>query len=111
MNNSRLKHAYDEPERGVYALGSDGRPQRVHLYQGGDYQLANIPELFELGELTGDKSGFPTIQLTGKDVRQLKVMADAYSFDFEEGLIELCLDICRFAQGNPAEHYQFWSDF
>ena len=35
--------------------------------------------------------------LTAKEASTLKTMADAYSFDYEEGFIEMCLEIALFA--------------
>ena len=37
--------------------------------------------------------------LTGTEIRELKVNADAYSFDYDEGFIEMCLDIERYHVG------------
>ena len=38
-------------------------------------------------------------------------LANAYSFDYEPGVIDLCLDIHRFATGGRAgpEPFRFWS--
>ncbi len=35
--------------------------------------------------------------LTAEEVHTLKTMADAYSFDYEEGFIEMCLEMALFA--------------
>ncbi len=35
--------------------------------------------------------------LTAEEVRTLKTMADAYSFDYEEEFIEMCLAMALFA--------------
>ncbi len=43
--------------------------------------------------------------LTPEELRTLKTMADAYSFDYEEPFIEMCLEIKRSADaaaGGPA---------
>ena len=36
--------------------------------------------------------------LTAEEVRTLKTMADAYSFDYEEEFIEMCLEMTLFAE-------------
>ncbi|MBI3710198.1 MAG: hypothetical protein HY246_21340 [Proteobacteria bacterium] len=95
---------------GVYAAGSDGKPVLVHTYQDGDYGLADVVELFELGQIeeaSGGESGGIRLILTTKEMRQLKAFADAYSFDHEPGFIEMCLDLDRHATACPAERFEF----
>ena len=41
----------------------------------------------------------PIVVLDTKEIRELKVNADAYSFDYDEGFIEMCLDIERYHAG------------
>ncbi len=100
------KHVEARQDPGVYALDARGRETQVHLYQGGDYGLADIVEFFQLGRLQeADREGETVLVLTAKELRTLKTMADAYSFDYEEPFIEMCLDIKRFADaaaGGPA---------
>lgn len=83
-------------EAGVYALLPDGRESLVHVWQGQDYELADIPEFLEAGTWEDD-----ALLLTADEVVRLRIRADAESFDHEEGLIQLCLDLDRFqrAQG------------
>jgi hypothetical protein len=100
-----------DPERGVYAHRTDGSVASIHVYQGGDYRLEDIVEFFEVGVATTTEQGLPAVDLSPKEIRQLKAAADAYSFDYEEGLIELCLEIYRYALANPSEWYRFWADF
>jgi hypothetical protein len=100
-----------DPGRGVYARRTDGSVISVHTYQGGDYRLEDIVEFFEMGIATTTEQGLPAVELSPKELRQLKALADAYSFDYEEGLIELCLEIYRFALNHPSERYRFWADF
>lgn len=69
----------------------------IHEHAGGDYGLEDIPELFQLGRVVADAEGRECVALRAGEIRELKVLADAYSFDFEPGLIELCLDLHRFA--------------
>lgn len=79
----------------------------VHAHAGGDYGLADIPELFQLGRLLEDSADAERVLLTAREIRELKVMADAYSFDFDPGLIELCLDLHRFAIGRREDEFEF----
>lgn len=95
-------------EPGVYGIGADGRSQRIHLYQDGDYALEDIVEYFGLGRLEPEERAQEVaIVLTAREMRELKVMADAYSFDYEEGFIEMCLELHRFSTAHPAESFRF----
>ncbi len=91
---------------GVHALDAQGRETLVHLYQGGDYGLADIVEFFQLGRIEeADRGDETALVLTREELRTLKTMADAYSFDYEEPFIEMCLEMKRFADaagGGPA---------
>ncbi len=92
----KLIEARQEP--GVYAVDAQGRDILVHLYQGGDYDLADIVEFFQLGRLQEPAREDETVLvLTAEEMRTLKTMADAYSFDYEEPFIEMCLEMKRFA--------------
>ncbi len=83
---------------GVYGVDPDGREQQVHPYQGGPYTLSDVVHLFDLGRLEGSGRGNETVLvLTAKEASTLKTMADAYSFDYEEGFIEMCLEMALFA--------------
>jgi hypothetical protein len=94
----------------VTALGPKGETVRVHEYQDGDYLLAHVVEIFGLGRMETDAAGHPVLVLRPNEVRQLKPLADSHSFDFEEGFIELCLDLHRFAAGSSAPEIRFRSD-
>ena len=84
---------------GVYGVDGDGREQQVHPYQGGPYTLSDVVQLFELGRLEENGGGNETVLvLTAGEVGTLKTMADAYSFDYEEGFIEMCLEMALFAE-------------
>ena len=88
---------------GVYARGDDGKQLLVHLYQGGDYRLADIVEFSQLGKLEeADGANETELVLTGKELKTLKTMADTFSFDYEEGFIEMCLEMTRFGAGLAA---------
>ena len=76
----------------------DGREQQVHPYQGGPYTLSDVAQLFDLGRLEESRRGHETVLvLTAEEVRTLRTMADAYSFDYEEEFIEMCLEMALFA--------------
>lgn len=103
----------DTTTSGVYHSDADGHLTLVHLYQGGDYGLEDMAEYFQLGRIepAGQKDQ-TVIVLTAKEIRELKVMADAYSFDYEEGFIEMCLELQRFTATVPAaENYRFVANF
>ncbi len=83
---------------GVYGVDRDGREQQVHPYQGGPYTLSDVAQLFDLGRLGEGGGGHETVLvLTAEEVRTLRTMADAYSFDYEEEFIEMCLEMALFA--------------
>ena len=96
---------------GVYARTADSAVVLVHAYQDDSYALDDIVELFGRGRFEEEPGGLHVLTLTGREVRHLKVQADAYSFDYEPGLIELCLDMHRFAISARAgpEPFRFWS--
>lgn len=107
----------DYAERGgVYWLGDDGEVYLVHRYQGGDYALADITAYFGLGEaarLTSPALAEVTegLHLRSAELRELKVTADAQSFDFEPAFIEMCLEMYRFAFKRPESAHLFVSNF
>ncbi len=94
----------------VTALGPKGETVRVHAYQDGDYVLADVRDVFGLGRMETDETGHPVLVLRPNEVRQLKPLADSHSFDYEEGFIELCLDLHRFATGLNLPEIRFQSD-
>ncbi len=94
----------------VTALGPKGETVRVHEFQDGDYVLADVRDAFGLGRMETDETGHPVLVLRPDEVRQLKPLADSHSFDYEEGFIELCLDLHRFAIGLDLPEIRFRSD-
>ncbi len=97
---------------GVYATDDDGAWQLVHLYQGGDYGLADVVELFELGrEVEAGPQAESAIELTRRELDRLKRMADAYSFDYEEPFIEMCHEMYRFSLPLAGEAVRFVATF
>lgn len=96
---------------GVHCVQPEAAAGLVHQYAGGDYGLRDIPELFQVGRAVPDAEGRERIRLTTDEIRELKVLADAYSFDFEPGLIELCLDLHRFALERREAELELVQDF
>ncbi len=97
---------------GVYGTDAKGKRRLVHRYQGGDYGLEEIVEYFQLGRLESTKGDADTvIVLSAREVRDLKTMADAHSFDYEEGFIEMCLEMQRFAANLSGDSFQFTANF
>ncbi len=104
--------AEKDRDPGVYARGADGRERLVHLYQGGHYDLGEIAEIFSLGTPEDSEyEGETVLVLNRKDLRTLKTMADAYSFDYEEPFIEMCLEMHRFALEVLGETVRFTANF
>lgn len=99
-------------EPGVRCVEPDLGDTPVHRYQGGDYALEDIPELFQLGRVVSEPDD-PAVRLalSADEIRELKVMADAYSFDFEVGLIDLCVDLYRFAIERRERAFVFVQEF
>lgn len=92
-----------EREPGVYSAHGE----LVHRYQGGEYRLADVVTYFELGCVETQTS----LVLDAREVRQLKMQADAYSFDYEEGFIDMCLDIHRYTEMHPNPCFVFTTNF
>lgn len=96
---------------GVRCVQPDCGERLVHRYQDGDYGLEDIPELFQVGRVLSEPEGTERIELRADEIRELKILADAYSFDFEGGLIQLCLDLHRFAIERRDDTFVFVQDF
>jgi hypothetical protein len=93
-----------EQTPGVYAIDEDGGLTLLHEYLGDEYSLGDLLEEFGFGRAeTGTDNGKTIVALNAREIRELKVNADAYSFDYDEGFIEMCLDIDRFATGMADE--------
>ncbi len=89
-----------EQAPGVYAIDDQGGLTLLHEYQDGEYSLEDLLEEFGFGRAEEDSdNGDAVIVLDSREIRELKVNADAYSFDYDEGFIEMCLDIERYATG------------
>ena len=89
---------------GVYAVDEHGGLTLVHEYQNDEYSLEDVLEEFGFGRAEEDgDTGDSVVLLDAREVRDLKVNADAYSFDYDEGFIEMCLDIDRYSTGAEGE--------
>ncbi len=95
-------NADSESMPGVYSADGD----LVHPYHGGEYRLADIVACFELGRLEKE-TGQTKLALDARELRLLKTMAHAYSFDYEDGFIEMCLDIHRYTEKFPGPSFSF----
>lgn len=93
-----------EHTAGVYATDEDGELTLLHEYLSDEYSLEDLLEEFGFGHTeAGSENGEVIVVLNAREIRELKVNADAYSFDYDEGFIEMCLDIERFASGMADE--------
>lgn len=99
-----------EASGAVLSLEPNGSQIVVHQDQGGEYELIHIHAFFQLGEPDRDEQGRDILNFDAASLKKLKTLADAYSFDYEEGLILLCLDLHRYALANPRESYRFLDD-
>lgn len=89
---------------GVYAIDEDGDLTLLHEYINDEYSLEDLLEQFGFGQSErGAENGEFIIVLNSREIREIKVNADAYSFDYDEGFIEMCLDLERFASGMEDE--------
>jgi hypothetical protein len=104
--------ADEHREPGVFAAGRDGNQCLVHLYQGGEYALIDVVELLQVGRVVepgGDSE--PVIELDRKELETLQAQAHAFSFDYPEPFIEMCLEMYRFAASVPGERVRFSANF
>ncbi len=100
----------DSGAGGVRFTDESGSEHLVHAYTDDDYGLEDIHMLFGLGRVESDSDDEMVLILTGSEVRILKTMADAQSFDHPEGFITMCLDIHAFATGLGAGPFVFRAD-
>ena len=75
---------------GVYRREHGGTLTLVHEYQDEDYELADVATLLGIGRLAGDGA---ELVLERRELRALKVTADAQSFDHGADFIRMCMDI------------------
>lgn len=110
IDSRPLPDPEDRP-RGVF-LRQDQELAQVHEYLGGggDYGLEDVSEQLGLGAVDREQ-GWLRLCLSRAEVRELKVTADAYSFDYPAELIEMCLDMVRGADGVSGDPLEFLSNF
>lgn len=92
---------------GIYAGSDSGTLVLVHEFIEDDYGLEDIHVLFALGSLESVSQDEVQLDLTGSEVRILKTMADAQSFDHGEGFIRMCQEIHAFASGKGDGPFRF----
>jgi hypothetical protein len=91
-----------ENTSGVYAIDEQGELTLLHEYHDEEYSLEDLVEHFGLGRVeSSDGDHQVVLVLEPKELREVKVNADAYSFDYDEGFIQMCLDIDRHAASQP----------
>ncbi len=98
---------------GVYGTAAEGRALLIHAYQGGPYRLADINRLWLLGRVEGGlAAGESVLWLDRAEIRKLKTLADAFSFDFEQGFIEMCHAMAAYAADRGDEEiFRFVANF
>lgn len=99
-----------DAEEGVYVEAGPGHWQCLYVYEGGDYGLEDVVEYFGLGELQTQEGGVH-LRLTRRQIRELRVAADAYSFDYDPEFIEMCLAMERMAARLPHDNLRFFANF
>ncbi|OAB60995.1 hypothetical protein AY599_18020 [Leptolyngbya valderiana BDU 20041] len=100
---------------GIYGAAPDGSLERIaedaSAAWDGDWTLADLIELFGLGRIAAEDDDSLTLLLAQNELRQLKPLADAQSFDHDEGLIAAMLAMARFAQGRRDAQIAFVQRF
>ncbi|WP_119168571.1 hypothetical protein [Algihabitans albus] len=104
-----MRQAATQP--GVWGAGPEGSLELLLEDDGGDWSLEEVPELFGLGRTEEDEEERLHLILEPREARQLKPLADAHSFDHDEGLIQAMLAMARFAQGHPGPELRFLQIF
>lgn len=100
----------EAPGGSVRFIDPSGEEPVVHEYMDDDYGLEDIHMLFGLGSLAQESGDEVVLVLNDSEVRNLKNLADAQSFDHPEGFIKMCLDLHRFVAGRDAGPYRFRAD-
>ncbi|MFQ5783305.1 MAG: hypothetical protein ACE5H8_00595 [Alphaproteobacteria bacterium] len=97
---------------GVYAADAEGNMTLVHPYQGGPYRLVDIFDIWGLGRIEGGaRKGESVLVLERGEIRKLKTLADAFSFDFDQEFIEMCHAMHRFAVRLTGDSFRFIGTF
>jgi hypothetical protein len=93
----------DSPVPGVYATAPSGSETLVHAYLNEAYALSDIVEVLQYGSLQENPEGETVLTVTRKDIRDIKNTVDASSFDYDDGFVEMCLDMAAFALETPGD--------
>ncbi len=97
---------------GVYFEGVGGERSFVFAFQGGNYRRADITRIWQIGRVEGGaRTGESIIVLERGELRKLKTLADAFSFDYDEEFIEMCHEMQRFAAAQAGERFRFVATF
>jgi hypothetical protein len=91
---------------GVFVEGRDGLVL-VHAYLNENYGLADVAEVLQYGSMAEDADGDLRLTLTRKEIVDVQNAANAFSFDYDDGFVELCLDLARAAAELPGETLTF----
>lgn len=101
-----------DSELGVYSTSEKGAWILVHRYEEDDYGLEDIPGRFGLGQTGSSRDDTCTVlELSLDQLRQLKVLIDAQSFDHEAGFVEMCLEMYRFGINDARGDILFVANF
>ncbi len=92
--------------QGVYVTGRDGRPLLVHEYLNENYGLGDVHGSLQLGALIETETTL-SVTLNRKEIVDLKNLSDAFSFDYDEGFVEMCQDMHRAATELPGDTVTF----
>lgn len=102
----------EDSELGVYCMSGKGAWLLVHRYEEDDYGLEDIPGRFGLGQTgSSQDDACMVLELSLEQLKQLKVLIDAQSFDHEAGFVEMCLDMYRFGVNDSRGDFRFVANF
>jgi hypothetical protein len=93
----------DNAIAGVYAKAASGDETLVHAYLNEAYALSDVVEVLEYGTMQDNAEGETVLTVTRKDIRDIKNTVDASSFDYDDGFVEMCLDMAAFAIEAPGD--------
>ena len=68
-------------------------------------------DLAGFGVIEQVSGGITKITLTQAEIRQLKAWSDAYSFDYDQEFIEMCLALHRYTHAASADEILFFANF
>ena len=96
---------------GVFVATPVGLMQvHEHLGEGDDYGLADVRQLFGLGTVDR-REDWLRLRLTRRELHELRITVDAYSFDYPAELIEMCMDMVRSAGSLSGDPLEFLGNF